>query len=442
MATAKKSTSTAKLTAVQARERVDELQKKLDKFESTAFCLMCKKHKDRNTKFYVNTDPMYGETTCTPICRECARKIALRVDKQGHEHEPTKESVILTLKYLQKPFLDSVWNASIQETENLVSGKVKTNVWAAYIKNIQMVNYVGLTFLDSDMFKNNDTEKPVDSSKEEITEEQLIETHVGLDTYDSFLKNKNDVVRLLSYDPFEKEDIVDQPFLYSQLLGLLDSSEDANEDMMRTSSAISIVRGFLQQSKIDDTVAKLMSDVSNIERNSATIKSLQESKSKITSVITSLAQDSCISLKHNKNAKKGENTWTGKIKKIKSLNLRSGEVNGFDIDTCRGMQQVQEISDASIMKQLALDESEWSDMVSEMRVVNTGLRKEKDAYQEINRILLRENLDLRDTLKENNLLNEEQLKDLKDMYSVFAEFDEVEGSLGDEIKEVTENESE
>ena len=106
------------------------------------------------------------------------------------------------------------------------------------------------------------------------------------------------------------------------------------------------------------------------------------------------------------------------------------------------MQQVQEISDASIMKQLALDESEWSDMVSEMRVVNTGLRKEKDAYQEINRILLRENLDLRDTLKENNLLNEEQLKDLKDVYSVFAEFDEVEESPGNETKEVTENESE
>ena len=157
---------------------------------------------------------------------------------------------------------------------------------------------------------------------------------------------------------------------------------------------------------------------------------------------TFLQRFNCCRISFNiKNAKKGENTWTGKIKKIKSLNLRSGEVNGFDIDTCRGMQQVQEISDASIMKQLALDESEWSDMVSEMRVVNTGLRKEKDAYQEINRILLRENLDLRDTLKENNLLNEEQLKDLKDVYSVFAEFDEVEESPDDETKEVTENES-
>lgn len=417
MATIRK-IDTEKLTAVQARKKVEDLQEKLEKLENSAYCIMCKKHKDKESKFYINTDPMYGEVTCTPICRECARKIALRVDKQGQEYEPTKESVITALKYLQKPFLNSVWDASVQETDDLVSGKVKANVWNSYIKNIQMKQYLGLTFFDSDFYKDKV------SYDSENNETEIINVNIDKDTYDNYLKNKEDVIRLLSYDPFEKEEISDQPFLYSQLLGLLDSSEDANEDMMRTSSAISIVRGFLQQAKIDDTVSKLMCDISKIEANSATIKSLQESKAKITSVITSLAQDSCISLKHNKNAKKGENTWTGKIKKIKSLNLRSGEVNGFDIDTCRGMQQVQEISDASIMKQLALDESEWSDMVSEMRVTNVGLRKEKDAYQEINRILLRENLDLRDTLKENGLLLEEQLKDLRDIYSVFADFDE------------------
>ena len=421
----KKEIQPSKLTAVQAREKVAELQEKLDNYDKTAFCLKCKKHKDREKGFYLNTDPMYGETTCTPICRECARKIALRVDKNGEEHEPTKESVITALKYLQKPFLNTVWNASVQESENLIAGKVKSNVWTAYIKNIQMVNYVGMNFFDSDFYK----EKVV--YDDEKNETEVVDMHMGQDTYDNYIKNKEDVIRLLSYDPFEKEDISDQPFLYSQLLGLLDSSEDANEDMMRTSSAISIVRGFLQQAKIDDTVSKLMCDISKIESNSATIKSLQESKAKITSVITSLAQDSCISLKHNKNAKKGENTWTGKIKKIKGLNLREGEVNGFDIDTCRGMQQVQEISDASIMKQLALDESEWSDMVAEMRVTNTTLRREKDAYQEINRILLRENLDLRDTLKEKDLLEEGQLKDLRDLYSVFGDSEES-SSEGDE----------
>ena len=419
MATKKNTTQPVKLTAAEAREKVEELQHKLDNYDKTAFCLMCKKHKDRESKFYVNTDPMYGGLTCTPICRECARKIALRVDEKGHEHEPTKDSVKLALKYLQKPFLDSVWNASIQEAENLVSGKVKTNVWNSYIKNIQMVNYVGLTYFDSDHFVKDKVED--ESLKETTTEEELIESHAGLDTYDSFLKNKNDVIRLLSYDPFEKEDVADQPFLYSQLLGLLDSSEDANEDMMRTSSAISIVRGFLQQSKIDDTVAKLMSDISNIERNSATIKSLQESKGKITSVITSLAQDSCISLKHNKNAKKGENTWTGKIKKIKDLNLREGEVNGFDLETCKAMKQVMDLSNASIMKTLALDESEWSDMVAEQRQKIVDLQRDLDKYIEISRILLRENLDIKDYLKDKDIKLDMNLVDLNDLFSCFSE---------------------
>lgn len=63
-------------------------------------------------------------------------------------------------------------------------------------------------------------------------------------------------------------------------------------------------------------------------------------------------------------------------------------------------------------------------MVAEMRTVNVDLRKERDAYQELNRILLRENLDLRDTLKENNMLNESSLKDLRDLYSVFSENEE------------------
>lgn len=437
MATTKE-TQPTKLTAAQLKKKVETQEEKIKLLKEGAWCYMCDTHKARD-KFYVSTDPM-NKSGLTPICKDCARKIALKIGKDKVEHEPDKNSVIETMRYLNKPFLSKLWDASIQESENLASGKVRSNGYYSYVKNVAMGQYNTMTFKDSDIFDNHAVED--EAPKEQTTEEKLIESHAGLDTYDSFLKNKNDVIRLLSYDPFEKEDIADQPFLYSQLLGLLDSSEDANEDMMRTSSAISIVRGFLQQSKIDDTISKLMCDISNIERNSATIKSLQESKGKITSVITSLAQDSCISLKHNKNAKKGENTWTGKIKKIKSLNLRSGEVNGFDIDTCRGMQQVQEISDASIMKQLALDESEWSDMVSEMRVVNTGLRKEKDAYQEINRILLRENLDLRDTLKENNLLNEEQLKDLKDVYSVFAEFDEEKESPDEESKEVVENESE
>lgn len=427
----KNNTTETKLTAAQMRKRIESLENKVQTLKEGAWCYMCDTHKARD-KFYVSTDPL-NKSGITPICKDCARKIALKIGKDKVEHTPDKESVIEAMRYLNKPFYSKLWDASVQESENLASGKVRSNGYLSYVKNVAMGQYNGATFKDSDIFTSAVTIP--DSSKEKPTEEQLIETHAGLDTYDSFLKNKNDVIRLLSYDPFEKEDIVDQPFLYSQLLGILDSSEDANEDMMRTSSAISIVRGFLQQSKIDDTVAKLMSDISNIERNSATIKSLQESKGKITSVITSLAQDSCISLKHNKNAKKGENTWTGKIKKIKELNLREGEVNGFDLETCKAMRQIMDLSNASIMKTLALDESEWSDMVAEQRKKIVDLQIDLDKYIEISRILLRENLDIKDCLKDKNISLDMNLVDLNDLFSCFSEQESDESKVSESENE-------
>ena len=433
MAKAKRTTEPVKMTPAQMKKRIEapEEENRVLKEESCR-CYMCGKTK-KEEKFYVSTDPMI-KSGRTPICADCARKIALRVDKNGEEHEPTKESVQLALRYLNKPFLNSLWDSSIQESENLVAGKVKSNVWSAYIKNVAMVNYIGLTYFDSDFFK----EKVI---YEDEKKAETIETLFNASEQDEYIKNKNDVKRLLGYDPFEQESLSDQPLLYGQLLGLLDAGGDENDDMMRNASAISIVRGFLQSAKIDDSIVALMSDIKQLQQNSATIKSLQDSKKQLTSVIKDLAAESCISLKNNKNAKKGENTWTGKIKKIKDLNLRDGQINGFDIATCRGMQQVQEISDASIMKQLALDESEWSDMVAEMRVDNQKLRKERDSYKEINRILLQENLDLKDYMDENGIATTIKRVNLKDVYSIFGALDP-EDDIEEENADESDNSSE
>ena len=211
------------------------------------------------------------------------------------------------------------------------------------------------------------------------------------------------------------------PSLYSQLLGLLDAGGDENDDMMRNASCISIVRNFLQLAKIDNTIANLMGDVKNIDKNSATIKSLQDSKSKITSVITNLAAESCISLKNNKNAKKGENTWTGKIKKIKDLDLRQGRVNGFDIETAKAMRQVMDLSHKSILQELKLDETDWSDMVAEQRDMIVNLQRKLDQYMEISRILLGENLDLKDFIEDKKVDTQGySYVDLEDLYSCFS----------------------
>lgn len=380
-------------------------------------CQRCGKVKSRD-KFHTST-AVGVQSELVDICKTCAEEIAMPT-VNGVKQQPTKQSVDDAMYALNKPFLDSVWEASLLEAANSATGKTKNNVYTAYIKNIAMPNYYTLTYRDSDGYTGGMYSLD-DMADNALPKDQEI--------INQFEKNKNDTLRLLGYLPFEKEKLSDQPFLYSQLIGFLDSSEEGNDDMMRVSSIISIVRSFLQLNNIDDMIAQLSSDPRNAEKNISTIRALQQMKSQITQGATKLAEQSCISLKNSKNSIRGENTWTGKVAKIKDLNLREAQVNGFDIATCRGMQQVQEISDASIMKQLALDESEWSDMVATMREDNQKLRKEKDQYKEINRILLQENLDLKDYLEENNMMPSGTCVDLKDVYSVFAgveEEDEVE----------------
>lgn len=385
--------------------------------EPKYLCHHCLKEK-KKSEFYKSTDPNIL-TGVVSLCKDCTRKIALAWDDNRQEYGIcTKKSIMSALEYIDKPFLNNLWDSSYAEWANQEGQLRRTTIWDAYIKNVGMKQYNGLRWRDGDIFQTY-----VEDAKQvaalEIGNKEAAQTLIASqETNNEFEKNRKDVIRLLGYDPFEGEKLEDQPLLYSQLIGYLDAGGDGNDDMMRTSSAITIVRGFLQQAKLDDRLAKVMA---NTNANASEMKTLLDAKKNISATISQLAEQSCLSLKHNKNASKGENTWTGKIKKLKDIDLREAEVNGFDIGTCRGMQQVLEISDASILKQLALDESEWSDMVAEQRKTITDLQEKRDVYREINRVLLRENLDLRDTLEENGLLDTENLHDLKELFSPLGE---------------------
>lgn len=388
-------TTAPKLTAAQMKDKIIRLEDKVDSLKNGAWCYMCDTHKSRD-KFYVSTDPL-NKSGLTPICKDCAKKIALKIGKDKVEHEPDKDSVILALKYLDKPFLNDLWDASVLEADNLASGRVKSNPWNAYIKNVAMGQYNCKTFSDSDFYyskkdENNDNIDDISNS-----------FSVNKDLLDTFTQNKKDVIRLLGYDPFEKEQPGDQPYLYASLIGYLDSSEDANEDRLKTSSSIEIVKSFSHIEKINDVITSLMSDVKNMEKNISTIKNLEDTKNKITSSVLNLAKDNGISLKHSVNASKGENTWTGKVRKMKEMNLSEAETNLYNIEYSAGLQQVAEISDAAILKQIRLDENDYNDMIIQQRELINKYKKKSDESEEKSRILLKENYDLKSLLKDNNI---------------------------------------
>ena len=361
-------------------------------------CPHCLKEK-KKSEFYVSTDPRVL-TGITHICKECVRKIALAWDDNRKEFGMcTKQTVMCALEYIDRPFLNKLWDASYAEWANQESQLRRTTIWDAYIKNVAMNQYRGMRWRDGDIFQTyvEDAKQTAALELGNDTAAQMLLDSQEVDG--EFEKNRKDVIRLLGYDPFDGEKIEDQPLLYSQLIGYLDLSGD-NDDMMRTSSAITIVRGFLQQTKLDDKIAKLMA---NSNTNSAELKTLLDAKKNISATISQLAEQSCLSLKHNKNSSKGENTFTGIVKKLKEMNLREAEVNAFDIGTAEGMKQVADISNASIIKQIRLDENDYNEMLIQQRELITKLQSRADENEEVARILLRENIDLKKYIEEQGI---------------------------------------
>ena len=372
--------------------------KKTAEDDKRYLCAHCAKEK-KKSEFYVSTDPrvMIGITS---ICKECVRKIALAWDDNRKEFGMcTKQTVMNALEYIDRPFLNKLWDASYAEWANQETQLRRTTIWDAYIKNVAMTQYRGLRWRDGDIFQTY-IEDAKQIAAMEVGRVENAQTLIDSQEVDGeFVKNRKDVIRLLGYDPFEGEKLEDQPLLYSQLIGYLDLGGD-NEDMMRTSSAITIVRGFLQQAKLDDKLAKVMA---NTSANPSEMKTLLDAKKSLNATITDLAEQSCLSLKHNKNASKGEDTFTGVIKRLKEMDLRDAEVNAFDIGTAEGMRQVADISNASIIKQIRLDENDYSEMLIQQREMITKLQERADQNEETARILLRENLDLKRFISEQGI---------------------------------------
>jgi hypothetical protein len=378
----------------------------------TYVCPHCGKTK-KKSEFYVSRDPAVVIGIAFP-CKDCSGKIARNYNsKTGEYGDVTPSSLQRALEYLDLPYVETLWDSALKQVQDESLKRTRKSVWDAYIKDVNSLpQYRGDRWKDGDLFDKKDTE----------IHSETVTLPPNPEVLDECEKNRKDVIRLIGYDPFIKEAEEDKPLLYAQLIGYIDSDGN-NDDMTRVLDSIEIVRGYLQLQKLNDMSAKAFANLGSTGQ-SGEIKNYMDTKKKVADVISQLAEQSCISMKHNKNAKKGENTWTGKIKKLKELNLREAEVNGFDIGTCRGMQQVLEMSDASIMKQLALDESEWSDMVAEQRKMLIDVQNKLDVYKEINRLLLRENVDLRDTLRDSGLLDESTLQNLKELFSAFGDIDE------------------
>ena len=261
-----------------------------------------------------------------------------------------------------------------------------------------MKNYVGMGYMDSDMFK----EKIV-YKDEEVTQENK-EDELSEDVVEMYKKNKRTVLRFLGYDPFENEPISEQPILYSKLVGYFD--ESVKDDGLKLEAVIEIVQSFKDVKTINDTISQYKKQLGSNPGVISTIKSLAETKQKMISSALALAKDNGISENNNNRKSKGAGTLTGIIKELQEIDLDGSEVNTFDYETNMAIEDIMTRNHQNQLKQLNPDENDWEKEVIHQKGLLFNLQKERDNAVEFSRLLKKENKDLKDFLFEKGLIDE------------------------------------
>ena len=371
--------------------------------EKKYLCPYCNKEK-KKSEFYMSSDPMVL-TGITTMCKDCARKIAMNWDERTQEFGTcTKASIQEALIRLDKPFLSRLWDSSYLEWADDTNKRQRTTIWDAYIKNIGMVQYRGMRWQDSDIFDVY-VEKAKQAAKIELDKEDRLPDANLIEVNEEYKTNRRDVIRMTGYDPFANYPIEeDKPMLYAQVVNFID--DETKNDGMKMNAVIQIVKSFNQISKINDAIDELSSDTMKLNNNNGTIKQLADTVSKLLSGANALAKDNGISVNFNNSKSKGQNTLTGKMKELDQIGFRDAKINMYDIDYCKGMQQVAEISAKAQVDQIGFDENVMDEIQGIRRDLVDSLQKERDKAVERARKLLVENKDLKDFLKDKGLIDE------------------------------------
>lgn len=347
-------------------------------------CSDCGRILSSSLNFYVSNSIINKHTGRLTLCKDCLVKFLVSLLEENGD---VRTSIYKLCRRLDFVYLDNIYESSLAEAGWNKSLSIVQNgieVWKKYIKTINsLTNYKGFTFECGDQIISNTEEE---SEKKEIVVTQTKEVKLSEEELEKRVKdkqNKEDIIRIIGYDPFENEVAEDKSKMYAKLINMI--NEDTQDDELKMSAIISIIKGQNQESKINDVITSLSSDVKQIKDNIGLIKNLTDTKEKLNKSLLALAKDNRISDLYSGQKTVGANTLTGMIKKLKELNLDEAQVNLFDIQTSMGMLQTARMSNKAIVENLNFGDDDLLDMVKFQRGKLETYESEYNKLREENR---------------------------------------------------------
>lgn len=320
-------------------------------------CIICGMPHKAN-EFYKSTNSRIWRQTkgTVPICRECLGSIWREMTDRWGE----KSALAIICHYMDLPYDVMAYMAVINKNSTFELG--------LYIRSLNGSQYKQSSFMNT--IVNGELNKSVEAVQEVMEEKWGREDQ----------RNKNTVIEIIGYDPFEGYTGNARKFLFGEILKYFD--DDISEDAYKLSVIIQIVINTYQINQCNLEIAKL-----NPIKHADDIKLLQTQKKALSDINMSLAKENEISVKNRSNKDVGKSTLTYLMRDLREKDFKQAEANYYDALRGPGSLWAIDMSNQAILQNTMFDENDKQEMFMEQRKLIQKLQAELDDTLEENRLL-------------------------------------------------------
>jgi len=262
---------------------------------------------------------------------------------------------------LDIPFYHSLYESVLQNNDNVFS-------IGQYIRQMNRIQYQYQSFVQT--LVNNELHKSTND----------VEIEKELKWTPEELRNRDEVIEIIGYDPFEGYLNNDRKFLFSELIKYFD--EDISDDTYKLSQVIQIVNNNNQIRRYDLLISSL-----NPLGNNNEIKSLNGLKKDLVSSNDKMAKENEISVKNRSNKEIGKSTLTYLMRDLREKNFEKVEVDYYDQLRSEGTLWAIEMSNRAIKQNGMFDENDKQELFDIQKNLIENLQKKLDDEMEKNRLL-------------------------------------------------------
>lgn len=344
-------------------------------------------YKKQKGNFYASKSSLYANNNgYVTICRTCCEGYYFKL--MDIFNSDGRKAVELLCALMDLFYSDTIYDQAAKDDGT------GTTLIARYIMkmNLSGNSSKGTTYLDT-ILNTIDRKSGIfghasddDDTDLELTpeESQVIDRPV-CNWSESDVQNKKFVVSTCGYDPFDYAGMSDDDRRNCyNILASYCESDDVNEDGHKLQSVIQIAHTEFQCNKINEIVN---TELLKSSPDDTLIKNLSMTKGTLLNSISTMAKDNGIASAYNKSQSASKSTLSAKIKEMNSVGFDDAKVNKFTIETAEAMKQIADLSNQSIMEQLAWDANDYTKMIKEQREALVDLNQKFDALSEENRLL-------------------------------------------------------